>query len=214
MSKAVMFAAAIVVFSFAVGLYVYPLMPEMMASHWGENGNVNGYMPKFWGVFLMPLISAGLLALFLKIQDIDPLKKNILKFRSYYYSFIAILMAFMLYVYIITLLWNVGYTFDFTLFLIPAMSALFYYTGVLIKNSKRNWFIGIRTPWTLSSDRVWDRTHTLGSKLFKASAIIALLGLVFRQHMFFFMIVPLLLSSAIAIVFSYVEYSKTGRKRK
>jgi uncharacterized membrane protein len=212
MDKLIVASILMIALSFVIGAYFYPLMPEMMASHWGENGNVNGYMPRFWGIFMLPIIIAALTSLLVTIPRIDPLRKNILKFKGYYYAFIFMLTAFMTYIYVITLAWNLGYIFDFTILMIPAFSALFYAVGIMMGKAKRNWFIGIRTPWTLSSDRVWDRTHALGSKLFKASAIIALLGLVFRQHMIFFMIVPLLLSSAIAIVFSYVEYSKQNKK--
>jgi uncharacterized membrane protein len=214
MNKTVMLASAIVALSFLLGAIIYPMMPEMMASHWGSDGNVNGYMPRFWGVFMLPIIIAAMAALLMAIPKIDPMKKNILKFRGYYYGFIIMLMAFMVYIYAITLLWNLGYMFDFVVFIIPAFSALFYMAGVMIGKAKRNWFIGIRTPWTLSSDRVWDKTHALGSKLFKVAAIIGLLGLVFRQHEFFFMIFPILLASGITVVFSYVEYSKKGKKRK
>ncbi|MEM1558578.1 MAG: SdpI family protein [Candidatus Bathyarchaeia archaeon] len=53
---------------------------------------------------------------------------------------------------------------------------LLFYTGILCENAKKNWFIGIRTHWTLSSDRVWETTHKLGGKLFKTTGVIGILG--------------------------------------
>ncbi|MCK5176311.1 MAG: SdpI family protein, partial [Candidatus Aenigmarchaeota archaeon] len=148
----------ILLLSFAIGIYIYPQMPDKMASHWNAQGQVDGYMSKFWGVFLMPTISVGLLLLFLLIPKIDPLKANIEKFRKYYDDFIVMMIAFLFYVYLLTLVWNSGFVFNMTQFLTPASGLMFYYIGILTQNAKRNWFIGIRTPWTLSSENVWNKT--------------------------------------------------------
>ena len=98
--------------------------------------------------------------------------------------------------------------------MVPAFSALFYLAGVMLSKAKRNWFIGIRTPWTLSSDRVWDKTHRLGAKLFKASAIIGLFGIVFINYAFVLMIAPVLASAVISIVYSYMEYNRKPSRRR
>ena len=80
--------------------------------------------------------------------------------------------------------------------------------GGFLKTAKRNWFIGIRTPWTLSNDKVWDKTHQLGSKLFMASGIISLLGLFKSKCLIWFLLVPVLLSTLILFVYSYLEWKK------
>jgi len=92
--------------------------------------------------------------------------------------------------------------------MIPAMAALFYYCGILVENAKRNWFIGIRTPWTLSNEKVWEKTHKLGGKLFKAAAIIILFGIVLKGYALLFILVPVIFVSFYLIVYSYVEYQK------
>ncbi len=208
MNKYSIAMAFIVLLSFAIGIYLYPQMPELMPSHWNGRGDVDGYMPKFWGLFLMPLISLALLGLFLAIPRIDPLKANIQKFRKYFDRFILIILGFFLYIYILTILWAAGLTFQFIFAMVPAFSVLFYYAGVLTENAKQNWFIGIRTPWTLSSEKVWDKTHRLGGKLFKAAAIIGLLGLLLPDYAIWIVIIPLIFVAAYTIVYSYVEYSK------
>ena len=75
----------------AVGLALWNRLPDPMASHWNENDQVNGYVSKFWGVFLMPLITLGMLVLFLLIPNIDPLKANIAQFRDVFNLFIALI---------------------------------------------------------------------------------------------------------------------------
>ena len=208
MRKTGIIALGIILISFLLGIYFYNKMPEQMASHWNARGEVDGYMSKFWALFLMPLISLGLLLLFLVIPKIDPLKQNIEKFRKYFDIFIVLMLGFLFYVYLLTIFWNLNIRFSMTQLMIPAMAALFYYCGILVENAKRNWFIGIRTPWTLSSEKVWERTHKLGGKLFKGAGLIILLGLVLESYALFFVLVPVIFVSFYLIVYSFFEYQK------
>jgi len=85
----------IILLSFIVSVYVYPVMPEEMASHWNAKGEADGYMQKLWGLFLTPFILAGLALFFFIIPKIDPLKENIKEFRGYYDAFIVLFSVFM-----------------------------------------------------------------------------------------------------------------------
>jgi len=193
-----------------VGIALWNRLPDPMASHWNENDQVNGYMSKFWGVFLMPLITLGMFLLFLIIPSIDPLKANIAQFRDAFNLFITLIVAFMVYIYFLTLRWNLGYT-DFAMSkaMLPAMGILFFFVGYMLRKAKRNFFIGIRTPWTLSSDRVWDETHRLGSVLFMVSGVLAFIGSFFGGMLaFWFLFVPLIGSTLITLVYSYVLYQR------
>jgi uncharacterized membrane protein len=208
MRKSEIIIVAIILLSFAIGIYYYLQMPDKIASHWNAQGQVNGYMSKFWGLFLMPIISVGLLLLYILIPKIDPLKSNIQQFRKYYDGFMVLIIVFLFYLYLLTIFWNSGFRFNIITFLSPAFAILFYYAGILIENAKRNWFIGIRTPWTLSSDRVWDKTHKIGGKLFKIAGILALGAMFFETAAIFFIIVPVIVVSIYTVVYSYFEYQK------
>lgn len=213
MQKTQLIIIFIILLSFAIGIYLYPQMPEMMASHWNARGMVDGYMSKCSSLFFMPLISLFMFLLFILIPKIDPLKENIKKFRKYFDGFILIIILFFFYLYLLTIYWNLGYKFNMVVFLIPAFSVLFYYCGILIQNARRNWFIGIRTPWTLSSDSVWEKTHKLGGKLFKIAGLIALLGLFFQQCALFLVIVPAISNAIYLVLYSYFEYQKELTKK-
>jgi uncharacterized membrane protein len=192
------------------GLLLWDQFPEQMASHWNENDQVDGYMPKFWGVFLMPLVTLGMFLLFLVIPNIDPLKANIAQFRDTFNLFITFIIGFMIYVHVLTLLWNLGYTnFKLSQAMLPAMGLLFIVIGSLLRKAKRNFFIGIRTPWTLSSDYVWDKTHQLGAVLFMISGVLAVIGGFFGGMIaFWFLFVPMIGSTIFVLVYSYVLYQK------
>jgi len=208
MRKNEIIALGVTLLSFVIGIYLYPQMPERMASHWNARGQVDGYIPKFWGLFLIPLTSVGLLLLFIIIPKIDPLKHNIEKFRKYYDIFVLLSIIFLLYIHFLTILWNMGVRFNMAQLLAPAFGILFYYCGILIENARRNWFIGIRTPWTLSSEKVWKKTHKVGGKLFKISGIIAFIGMFLQDYVLFLILVPVISTTIYTIVYSYFEYQK------
>jgi uncharacterized membrane protein len=190
------------------GAVLWNQLPDQMASHWDINDQVNGTMPKFWGVFLMPLITLGMLVLFLVIPSIDPLKANIAKFRESFNLFIVLIIAFMLYIHGLTLAWSLGYQdYKMSAAMLPFMGVLFIAVGFMLRKAKRNFFIGIRTPWTLSSDSVWDKTHQLGSILFMVSGALAIIGGFFgSKTAFWLMFVPLIGSSLFLVIYSYVLY--------
>jgi len=212
MKKMFIAALIIIIISFIIGIASYNYLPNTLASHWGENGNVNGYMPKFWALFLLPIISIGMILLFYFLPRIDPLKKNYEKFRRYYDSFVLIIILFLFYIYLLTILWNFHIQFDMNIALIPALGFLFVYVGVIMENLKRNWFIGIRTPWTISSDKVWDKTHKLGSILFKISGIIMIIGVFFDDFIIYFILVPIIVSAVALVIYSYLVYRKLEKK--
>jgi uncharacterized membrane protein len=199
----------LITLAFIAGMILYPQFPVQIASHWNAAGEVNGYMGKFWGIFLMPFFMVGLFILLLVLPKIDPLKNNINSFRKYYNSLWIFIFAFFLYIFAITLAWNLGYRFNFTFLMIPAMAVLWLFLGFFLRKVKRNWFIGIRTPWTLSNDVVWEKTHRLGGWLFMISGVITLLGLFFHGVIVFvLMIIPVLITTTVTIIYSYVEYRK------
>ncbi len=208
MKKSKIIILGIIILSFVVGIYFYPRMPEKVASHWNIQGNVDAYMSKFWGLFLMPIVSIGLLALLILIPKIDPLKENVERFRKYFDGFIVLMIMFLFYIYLLTVFWNIGIRFNMGQFVMPALGILFYYVGILVENAKRNWFIGIRTPWTLSSEVVWNKTHKIGGKLFKFAGVVAFLGIVFPRYAIFFVIIPVISITVYTLIYSYFEYQK------
>ncbi|NYZ79438.1 SdpI family protein [Candidatus Micrarchaeota archaeon] len=208
MRKNEVIITVIILMSFILGALFYPRMPESMASHWNAMGEVDGYVQKFWGVFLFPIIIILVFLFVILIPRIDPLKANIEKFRIYYDDFSVVLILFFFYLYALTLLWNLGIAFNMMQLLSPAFAVLLYYSAVMMENSKRNWFIGIQTPWTLSSEKVWNRTHKLGGKLFKMAAVVALLGILLPSYAILFILLPVVLASVCVVLYSYSEYQK------
>jgi uncharacterized membrane protein len=159
---------------------------------------------------MLPLITLGMFLLFLVVPSIDPMKANIAQFREAFNLFIVLIVGFMVYLYGLTLAWNLGYT-DFRMSgaMLPAIGLLFIFIGFMLRQAKRNFFIGIRTPWTLSSDTVWNETHRAGSVLFMISGALAVIGGLFGgTTAFWMMFAPLMGSTLFLLVYSYVLYQR------
>lgn len=204
-------AGFFVLLSAAVSVVAAPSLPARIVTHWNAAGDPDGTMTKRWALALTPLLSAGLLALFALIPRIDPLRANIDDFRAYYDWLVVLFSAYLFVVHAGIVAFNLGYRFDFTALVLAAAGVLFFYVGVVLEHAKQNWFVGVRTPWTLSSDEVWQRTHALASRLFKLSGVLALVGLLFGDYAIYFVLVPALATAVVTIVYSYYLYERLER---
>ncbi|HLD59310.1 MAG TPA: SdpI family protein [archaeon] len=216
MKKILWAAVFLIVLMVAVSAYFFFSLPENLITHWGIDNAPNGYSSK---AFFFPLfigMTVLIFLLFLVLPKIDPMKENYKKFRKYYDWLVFIFVAFMFYMFLLVILANYGFAINMGLALVPAFAVLFYFMGILLGKSKRNWFVGIRTPWTLSSDSVWEKTHLFAAKLFKALAIILLLtGAIafYFETLFFIVFIGEILVFALAPVFySYFAFAEEQKK--
>ena len=123
MRKSEIIILTIICFSLIIALSLYqtPCFPEKVASHWNIKGKVDGYLPKAWGLFLMPVLFINLFGLFVFLPKIDPLKENYENFRKYYQGFLILLTVFFFYLYSLTILWNIGVRFNMARVMVPAI---------------------------------------------------------------------------------------------
>jgi len=207
-SERLSIAATFVAFAAVVSILAAPELPDPMVTHWNAAGDPDGTLPKALGLWLFPVVVSVLLLLFALLPRVDPLGENVAAFRSSYDWFVVVLTAYLFVLHAGVVAFNLGYRFDFTALVLAGAAALLYYVGVLLSRARRNWFVGVRTPWTLSSDDVWDRTNALAGRLFKLTALVALVGLLAGEYAVYFLLVPALLSAAVAVLYSYYLYAK------
>ncbi|MFA5009189.1 MAG: DUF1648 domain-containing protein [Candidatus Paceibacterota bacterium] len=203
----------LIIASFVLAFCFYPLMPDQVVSHWGITGEPDGYMSKGFGLFFMPILMIIITILLLVLPKIDPLKENVKSFYQYFEGFILIFNLFFFYIYSLTIFFNLGYKFNMLSFLMPALAFLFYYMGIMIEKAKRNYFIGIRTPWTLADDTVWEKTHKMGGILFKLGALPFLLSIFFPVQGFILFFVYIIGISLWLVVYSCLEFQKEKKKK-
>lgn len=198
----------LVVLTLAVTILAYPALPDRIPSHWNAAGEVDGYLPTPWGVLIVPLLMIPFAALLFLLPRIDPLKANYRKFRPYYDGFILVFVAYLFVIQLQILLWGLGYPVSPNLLYPVLIGGLFIYLGFMLEHAEQNWFVGIRTPWTLSSERVWKKTHARGGTLFKVAGIVSMAGALFGPYALWFIMVPALAVSAYLVVYSYLEFRR------
>ncbi|GAA0647725.1 SdpI family protein [Salarchaeum japonicum] len=193
---------------FAASALAYPDLPARMATHWNASGGVDGTMSRFAGAFFLPALTVFVVALMLVAPRIDPRKRHYEAFRGVYEWFVAGTAGFLAYVHVLVLAWNLDYAIPIGQALAPALAGLLYACGVLLERAKPNWFVGIRTPWTLSDDTVWRETHERGALAFKLAAVLALGGLLFSDYALVFALAPTLLAAAYTVAYSFFAYRR------
>lgn len=185
----------------------YSSLPDPMPTHWNAAGQVNGWMPKFWGAYFVPLLMAFLWLLFLVLPRISPRGFEMEPFLRAWGVLKVTVLALTLFIGALALraARHGGELPQTPIFV--AMGILFAVIGNLLGKVTRNFFVGIRTPWTLASEEVWYRTHRLAGKLFVVAGILiaagALLGLPIWST-----IGLLVVASLVPVVYSYVIYRR------
>jgi uncharacterized membrane protein len=192
------------VLTLAAGLILSPRLPGTMASHWNFQGEVDGTMPRTEALIGFPAMIASIYLLCLGLMAILPMRQNMSSFRPQLNQFFVGLAVFLAYLAGVTMAWNLGFRFRIEQAVVPGVAALFYILGTIMARSKRNWLFGIRTPWTLSSDRVWENTHRFGGLVFRVIAVVMLLGLILGDSAWLMLVIPLAIGSVAVVVYSYL----------
>jgi uncharacterized membrane protein len=147
--------------------------PDRVPVHWNLAGEVDRYGSKVEGVLGTPLLALGLYILFLVLPRLDPGRANYANFSGAYTVIRFAVLVSLAIMYVVMLLAAQGWQFDIGQWVLVFVGGLFGVLGGVMGKLRPNWFVGIRTPWTLSSKRAWVQTHRLGGWLFIG------LGLVF-----------------------------------
>lgn len=118
----------------------------------------------------------------------------------------VLLVGIFTYLQVIIVAWNLGYRYDPSLMLVPVVFSAYILAAKIMEKAERNWFIGIRTPWTLSSDKVWKKTHKKTAPLMKLAAAISLFAVVLPEYGVYFYAVPAFAVALFSTVYSYWAY--------
>jgi uncharacterized membrane protein len=188
---------------------VYPKLPETIPTHWNMDGQPDGWSNRAFGAWITPVILLGMWALFRLLPAIDPRGANYAKFGGAFEAIIDSLMLFLLGMHIVLLRAGLGYPVQIERIVPFGVGVLLIVIGNLLPRCCPNWFVGIRTPWTLSSDRVWEKTHRLGGRLFVAAGfLIAIAALFWVQWVRVVLITSILLATAAVLIYSYLEWKR------
>lgn len=168
--------ALLVIAAMIASIVAYPGMDERVATHWNMSGEADGWSSRFAAAWLVPLVMAVMVVVFRILPHIDPRRDNYEKFSGAYDAIVIMILAFMLGMHLLLLATGSGYDLPVARLVPASVGIMFVVLGLLLPRAHPNWFVGIRTPWTLSSDVSWERTHRLGGTLFMLSGALAVVS--------------------------------------
>jgi uncharacterized membrane protein len=205
------FMLLLVAAGFVIGACFYPRLPAIVPIHWDAAGNVNGYGSKFTGAFLLPIINAAMYFLYILLPHIDPKSKNYEKFNGSYRIIMSLAILLLLIVQTALLLIAIGVKINITTIVMVAVSLLFIVIGNIMGRFRFNYFVGIKTPWTLANEEVWRKTHRMSGPIWVIGGIANLIITLLCSK---FEVIGLLLIvtviSIIPIVYSYILFRRIG----
>lgn len=206
-------AALIVLASFVATLVVYPQLPNVVPTHWDAHNQVNGYSPK-WALFLLgPGVMIAMIALFYFLPWLSPKQFEVDTFRSAYLQVMVMLVAMLAYLHAVILWTSLGHAADVGRAIVGGICLMFALFGNVMGNVRRNFYIGIRTPWALANERVWNATHRFAAKTFVSIGVIGLL-MTLLGFWGWPVFILLMIGGVAPVAYSLVFYKQLERRKQ
>ena len=153
----------------------YPHVSDVVATHWNMNNQPNGYSHK-WALFLIsPGLMLGIMLLMRALPWLSPKNFEVDTFRATYLRIMVMILAVIAYMHCVMLWVNLGHSMDIGRTVVGGVCLLFALLGNLLGKLRRNFYLGIKTPWALANERVWNATHRFGAKAFVVAGLVGLL---------------------------------------
>jgi uncharacterized membrane protein len=210
---AVLLTLAALAGSFYVYHFRYDDLPAQVPIHWNIQGEADGFVPKtdvFMTFLLMPAVMAGIVVLTLLLPWLSPRHFEIDTFRITYGYIMAVIVALMGYIHGMVLWGSLEPQIPMGRLIVGGISLFFLLIGAALGKVRRNFWMGVRTPWTLANEEVWDRTHHVAAWLFVVGGVfgvlVALVGLPL-----WLCLVGIIAAALVPVVYSLVLYKQLQR---
>jgi len=193
---------------------IFPQLPERIPIHWNLQNEVDGYGSKWWGALLVPAMMTGLLALAVILPYVSPKPFSVEPFSGAYSQGMLIALGCVGYLQVVVLWGAISPQLNIGRAFLAGLCIFWVLIGNLLGKLRRNFWMGIRTPWTLASDRVWNETHRMAGKLFMFTGMLGLmiLAIGLKPSLSTVIIVALILGNTlIAVGYSLVKYRRLER---
>jgi len=207
------FAPLLLAAMWAFALVVFRRLPTEIPTHWNLDGEVDGWGPRFPAAFLAPAVATGVWLLVRFQAGIDPRRDEVERSTPTRRLLAEILVAFMAVVEVLTLGIALGWPLDMGEAMWPLLGLLFVALGNYLPRVRPNWYLGVRTPWTLASDAVWRDTHRLAGWAFVAAGVLTAAAMFLPVHARPYVgMAALLLAAGVPLVYSFVRWRREGRR--
>jgi uncharacterized membrane protein len=184
---------------------LYAKLPAIVPTHWDMHGEVNGTMPKFPGAFLPSLVAIVLWYLLPLLRRIDPRRASYEKFDATFFLIINIMALLMALLQGMVLAIGLGAQVDMVRTMLFGVGLMFAVLGNYMPRIRSNWWMGIRTPWTLDNEEVWRRTHRFGGRMFVAGGIVSMASVILpSEAASMIAVTAMIIAGLTPAVYSYV----------
>ncbi len=200
----------IVAAMFVLGGVLYPSLPATIPTHWGLSGGPDVFAPKSFGsVFLLPLVALGIYVLLVGAPYVDPRRRSLRMSIHAYNIVVDCVVALLALVFAASMFASFRLAFDVSRVVLFGIALLFVVIGSLLRSVRPNWTFGVRLPWTLSDNVVWQRTNRLAGYLFMAAGAAALVGAIFPAPVGMFVMLGVVAVVVVAVsVYSFVLFRR------
>ncbi len=197
-----------IIAAFAISIYFYPMLPDRIPTHWNFKGEIDGYSGKLSGAYMLPVMNLAMYGLFIILPSIDPRRENYKLFSSTYIYFRYLFHIYFLGMHVIVIAAALGYNVDTGRLVMLAVSLLFMLMGNVMGRVKHNYFVGIKTPWTLASEEVWKKTHRLAALLWTIAGFLGAVFALLRVNLGWIFIIILMVPALVPAIYSYIIFNK------
>ncbi len=193
----------------AMAVWAYPRLPPIMPTHFRFDGTPDGFSSRLSALAFAPIIMVVMTVLFNVLPKVDPRRENYPKFLRSYWLIAHALIVFLLVAQALTIAAGLGFSVKVVRLMPLGVGLLFVFLGNYLTRVEPNWFVGIRTPWTLSSDTVWRKTHRTGGWLMVLGGFVIAACAFLPQGAFLpLFIAAIVVIAVIPIVQSYVLWKR------
>lgn len=203
--------AVLVAAMFVAGAVVYPYLPDSIPTHWGFEGEPNQWSPKTWGAWIIPLMSLAFLVLFPLLPKLDPKKANYEQFKKPWGVIQTSLIAMMAYMFAVTMSVTLYPQYNALVgrFVVFGIGVLFVILGNVMGKVRQNYFVGLKTPWTLNDPEVWQKSQRFGGWAFVLAGLAFIIEAIVWIAILPVFIVLMAVMVILPIAYSYLASRKT-----
>lgn len=201
----VVVGGAMVVLMLAITAWAWPQIPDgaSIPVHWDAKGVADGYGPKWLGLLGIPAVAIGIVGLLAVLPRVEPRRRNLERSSTAYLATGIAVVAFLAFLHLFAVLAAIGNDVDITAMALIGTGVLFGVIGNFLGKTRSSWFFGIRTPWTLSSELSWARTHRMGRWIFLAAGVLIIVTTLWFGSMVAVWVMLATLGVGIAATFAY-----------
>jgi len=204
-------AAAVILATLVGTLVAYPQLPNVVPIHWDAQGHVNGWGPKWSLFFYGPGMMLGIVLLFSALPWLSPKRFEVDSFRATYLYIMIVIVALLAYVQLLILVSSLGVAIDVSRAVEGGVCLLIALLGNVLGKVRRNFYVGVRTPWTIANEQVWNATHRFAAKTFFAGGLVGVIAVILRAP-FWLPITAIAVAALAPALYSLVFYKQLERQ--